>query len=275
MSFYGSFSARARRTIFLAHSQASAENTQEITPEHILSALLKEDPNLFALLLPNQPNVANEIEHLLAATRKTNTIENFSSDKVVLSAESKEVVFAASEGKKRLGHKSVGTQHLLLALLVTEWKRPRLLRARVRQNDSAAKRILEKYGLSAASVEEKTREGIVTPQTWVLDDSLIKLNAQLTAIAELLIAKRIFTRTEFVAILDQNADPFKPETFLAPLMEALREKGSFTAAEKETVKSLASVASSQRQLVDEPTVDDGSSIEPRKPPISRITGDVK
>jgi ATP-dependent Clp protease ATP-binding subunit ClpA len=247
MSFYGSFSTRARRTIFLAHSRALAVGAQEITPEHILSALLKEDPNLFGLLLPDKTNAANEIERLLAAPGKANTTGKSGGDTFVLSVSSKEVVFTASEERKRLGHKSVGTQHLLLALLFRQWKRRRFFRTRVRQNDSLAKQILEKCGLSAASVEAKIREGIVTPLTWVLDDPVIKLNAQLNAIAELLISRRVFTRTEFVAMLDQNAEPVKPEIFLVPLIEALCEKGSLTATEKETVKSLARIASSQEQ----------------------------
>ena len=90
-----------------------------------------------------------------------------------------------------------------------------------------AKPILEKCGLSAESVEQKIKEGIVSPLTWVLDDSVTKLNAQLTAIADLLISKQIFTRSEFVAILDQNADPINPDSFLAPLIEALSKKGEF------------------------------------------------
>jgi ATP-dependent Clp protease ATP-binding subunit ClpA len=164
MSFYGSFSARARRTIFLAHSQALTEDVREITPEHILSALLKEDPNLFALLLPDQTNSAREIERLLAAGG-TRTSKKSTGIRPVLSPDSKEVVFMASEEQKRLGHKAVGTQHLLMALLAAQWRRPRWFHTRVRRNDSVAKIILEKCGLSAGSVEQRIKEGVVTPLT--------------------------------------------------------------------------------------------------------------
>jgi ATP-dependent Clp protease ATP-binding subunit ClpA len=263
MSFYESFSARARRTIFLAHSQALTEEVREITPEHILSALLKEDPNLFALLLPDQTNSVSEIERLLAASG-AGTTKKSAGVKPVLSRDSKEVVFRASEERRRLGHKSVGTQHLLMALLVTQWRRPRWFRTRVQRNDSVAKIILEKCGLSAGSVERRIKEGVVTPLTWVLDDSIIKLNAQLTAVAELLISKHVFTRAEFVALLDKNADPVKPEDFLAPLIEALCEKGKLTATEKELLKPQPDVARSQATRADEvgtPSTDAGSSNE--------------
>jgi ATP-dependent Clp protease ATP-binding subunit ClpA len=263
MSFYGSFSARAKRTIFLAHSQALTEDVREITPEHILSALLKEDPNLFALFLPDQTNSVSEIERLLAASR-TGTTKKSTGVKPVLSPDAKEVVFMASQEQKRLRHKSVGTQHLLMALLVTQWRRPRWFRTRVRRNNSVAKIILEKCGLNARSVEQRIKEGVVTPLTWVLDDSIIKLNAQLTAVAELLISKHVFTRTEFVALLDKNADPVKPEDFLAPLIEALCEKGKLTATEKEVLKPQTDVAPSQEAGADEvgtPSADAGSSGE--------------
>ena len=265
MSFFGSFSARARRTIFLAHSQALKEGTPEITPEHILSALLKEDPELFDLVAPQHTNSANELQHLLAADGKTQTTEKLTIEKLVgkttsLSARSKEVVFVASEERKRLGHKSVGTQHLLLALLVTPRKRSSWFRRSEQQQDSVAKQLLVKLGLNAASIEEKIREGIVTPLTWILDDSIFKLNAQLTAMAELLITKGVFKRTEFVAMLDKNADVVEPETFLVPLIDALCEKGKLTAAEKKAVKSIGSAPSSQKQQtaeLSEPTVQPG------------------
>jgi hypothetical protein len=267
MSFYGSFSARAKRAIFLAHSQALNEDAQEITPEHILSALLKEDPALFALLVPQQPNSAHKIEQLLVAAGKNSTMRKSTGAKPVLSPGSKEVVWTASEERKRLGHKSVGTQHLLLALLATQWKRKGWLRTRVRRNDSFAKPILERCGLSAESVEQKIREGIATPLTWVLDDSITKLNAQLAAIADLLISKRIFTRSEFVAILDQNADPINPEGFLVPLIEALSKKGKLTADEKDTLISVSEVRVSQGTKVADESQQPAQTTSPDKLPM--------
>ena len=102
MSFYGSFSARAKRAIFLAHSQALMEGAEEITPEHILSALLKEDPTLFVLVVPQQPNSAHEIEQLLVAAGRISTMRKSPGAKPVLSLGSKEVVWTASEERKRL-----------------------------------------------------------------------------------------------------------------------------------------------------------------------------
>jgi hypothetical protein len=237
MSYFDWFSARARRAIFLAHRQAIKEGAQEITPEHILSALLAEDPELFAIVLPQNPNAVGELQGNLTAVGRARTAEKVNGGNLPLSARAKEVVFASWEERKRLGHKSVGTQHLLLGLLTARRRRSSWFRRSEPQEDPPAKQILVKYGFSAASVEAKIKEGIVTPLTWVLDDSIIKLNAQLMAVSELLISKGIFKRSEFVAILDQNADPLAPKGFLVPLIDALFEKGRLTTAEKENVKS--------------------------------------
>jgi ClpA/ClpB-like protein len=247
MSLFGSFSMRAKRAIFLAHYRALKEGTREITPEHILTGLLKEDPELFALVMPGRPNLANELEHLLAADGETETTERIEGEELYLSAGSKEVVVAASEEQERLGHKSVGTQHLLLAFLVTPRRLSGWFRRGKRRNDSVAKQTLVKYGLSAASVEERIKEGIVTPLTWILDDSIIRLNAQFAAMVDLLISKGIFKRSDFVTMLDQSCDQLNPEVFLVPLIDALFEKGTLTASERERVKLLASASPSQNQ----------------------------
>jgi len=265
MSYFGSFSPRARRAIFLANWQAKKESAREITPEHILSALLKEDPELFAIAMPEHPNAAEELDGLLAADARTQLTGKHNGESLSLSAGAKEVVLVSSEVLERLGHKSVGTQHLLLALLITPRPQSNWFRRGELQDDSVAKQILVKYGLSPASVEAKIREGIVTPLTWVLDDSITKLNAQLTATAELLISKGMFKRSEFVAILDQNAGPIVPEDFLAPLIDAIFERGRLAASEKEKVKSAGPSPGSQEQPtagVSEPIPEGESSTEP-------------
>jgi hypothetical protein len=273
MKFFQSFSARARRTVFLAHADALREGAQAITPEHILGALLKEDPALFALVTPERPNSAIELARLLTTDRAIQTTKKQSGERLSLSTPSKEVVFAASEVRKRLGHKAVGTQHLLLALLVTPSRPSSWFRRRETRTDSSAKQALLKYGISARAVEEKIAEGIVTPLTWVLDDSILKLNAQLSALVELLISKRVFKRSDFVALLDQNAEPTKPDAFLVPLIEALSQKGLISASEKESVLLLpnepsSSVKTSETIFADAVT---GATDESSLPPSAGVT----
>ncbi len=268
MSYFGSFSPRARRAIFLANWQAKNEGAGEITPEHILSALLKEDPDLFAIVMPQHPNAAKEVDGFLAADGRIKVTEKRNTESLSLSARAKEVVLVSSEEQERLGHKSVGTQHLLLALLNTPGRRSGWFRRGKLQDDSTAKQILMKYGLTPASVEAKIKEGIVTPLTWVLDDSIIKLNAQLTAMVELLISKGMFKRSELVAILDQNAGPIVPEAFLTPLIDALFEKQELTAYEREKVMCVDPSPAPKElhtAVPNQPIADGGSSNNPQNP----------
>jgi ATP-dependent Clp protease ATP-binding subunit ClpA len=236
------YSARAKRVIFWAHLYAREAQAREITTEHILFALLKEDPELFPLVLPGVPDIVNQIQRELDSCA-----ENPNTPRIVegvpaqprLSALAKMVVAGAGLEQQRLGHKIVATQHLLLAM-VTAYEQPRKhlglgLHWPVRRKwyeASAAQRVLLKYGINAENVYSKTQEGIITTSSGVCDDSVIKLNAQLTAMAELMISKGIFSRSEWVALLDQNEDPIEAATFLAPVVNALFQKGTVTAVEK-------------------------------------------
>src|SRR6266852_9171079 len=66
MSLFNSFSPRARRAVFWANSRALQEDASEITAEHILYGVLQEDPQLFALLVPESPQLASQIDRELS-----------------------------------------------------------------------------------------------------------------------------------------------------------------------------------------------------------------
>jgi ATP-dependent Clp protease ATP-binding subunit ClpA len=239
MAYFKSFSPRARRVIFLAHWKAKKEKANEIFPEHILTGLLKEDPELFALVSPGHPHAAKELEDALVAKRGDSVTSSSNEVSVRLSKQSKKIIRAASQERERLGHTSVGTQHLLLAILGPERKRTGWLRRRELPDETVARRVLLDYGITVEQVDAQTKNKVVTPLTWVLDDSIIKLNAQLAALAELLISKSIFERSEFVALLDQNAEPIPTTFFAGPLLDALLEKGKLKETERAKLQAIA------------------------------------
>ncbi|MGH9736331.1 MAG: Clp protease N-terminal domain-containing protein [Candidatus Acidiferrales bacterium] len=235
-SFSDSFSPKARRAVFRANAKALKEGAPEITAEHILYGLLGEDPQLFALVAPDRPNLVNEITQSLAADMNVSQAQK-RKEALQLSDRAKEVIRVAAREHERLGHPAVGTQHVLLALLIC----PEIRRSRFRkagpQDHSAARQALTNCGLLAEAVEAATKDGLVTPQDYKLDDPLIRLNAQLAALAELLIANGTFTRTEYVALLDQNAGPITSAEYVLPLIDALVEKGKLTQDEKATLRA--------------------------------------
>jgi ATP-dependent Clp protease ATP-binding subunit ClpA len=231
MSFFNSFSQRARRAVFWANSRAVQEDASEITAEHILYGVLQEDPQLFALLAPENPKLASQIEESLVANGEVSK-PRARTEVLRLSEPAKEIIRIAVREKERLKHRAVGTQHLLLAVLIYPEKRKPLFRRTKPSGIAPATQFLKKHGVLAETVEAATKAGIVTSQAVALDDPLLKLNAQLSALAELLTAKGVFTRHEFVALLDQNEGPVTPEVFLSPLIDALIRKGKLTENEK-------------------------------------------
>lgn len=236
MSFFDSFSTKARRTVFRANAKALRAEAPEITEEHILSGLLDEDPQLFAVIAPGRPDLVNQIGQCLTTSTRVSHPEK-RNEGLQLSDRAKEVIRVAARETERLGHSAVGTQHLLMALLICpETPKSRFRKARS-QVHSAARQALTNCGLSAEVVEAATKDGLVTPQDYQLGDPLIRINAQLSAMGELLIAKGIFTRTEYVALLDQNAGPTTLAEYVSPLIDALVKKGKLTQNENVTLRS--------------------------------------
>ncbi len=242
MTLFELYSTRARRVIFFALAFAQLDHANEITPEHILHGVLKVDPQLFGICAPGNPVLVDQIESSLKSgvpgQFEGMTVEALTAP-LPLSEMAKVVVAGARQEKERLSQGSVATQHLWLAL-AKSFQKPRGWSIRRKLYECTdAHQILADHGLTAEVVESRIKEGIDTATSTVLDDPLFNLNAQLTALAELLISKGFFSRSEFVALLDQNEGPLTARTFLAPLIDSLFKKGTITAAERATIEETA------------------------------------
>lgn len=201
--------------------------------EHLLHGLLHEDPELFVLLTQGNQGVISSIEQRLAARPRAAQAKP-PKGKLQLSVGSKEIIRVAGRERSESGHASVATQHLLLALLICpEPKRTWFGRTK-KQNPFLAGQVLADSGLSASLVVAATRKGIITPQGFALSDPICKLNGQLTAIAELLISKGIFSRDEFAMLIDENHSI--PSGFVLPLINALFDRGQITESERDALK---------------------------------------
>lgn len=232
MSLFARYSPRARRVIFYSVHYARKAGSGYIEPEHILEGLLLEDPKLFNLVLPEKPNFVKELKDELATWRGNPTPQTEKRD-LPLSPTGKAVVAAAGTVQQRLGHSNIATQHLLSALLTACRQKPSWFR---KKTELRVQQLLSRHGVTPELTESKTSSDIVTPSTWVLDDRLVALNAQIAALAELLIEKRVFTRAEFVALLDRNEGPLVPEAFVLPLVEALERNGTLSMNERKQIE---------------------------------------
>lgn len=130
------YSESARRVIFFARYEASQYGSPSIEPEHLLLGLLREDRPLTRTFLGKgdvEREIRAEIERYTTRRARIPT-----SAEVPLTSECKRILNTAAAEAERLGHRHVGTEHLLLGLL--------------REEKSLAANLLRARGLSAASV---------------------------------------------------------------------------------------------------------------------------
>jgi ATP-dependent Clp protease ATP-binding subunit ClpC len=112
------FTEKARRVIFFARYEASQFGSPYIETEHLLLAVLREDRQLTLRCLRSAvpfESIRRDIE-----ARTTTREGSSTSVDLPLSNESKRVLAYASDEADQLGHKHIGTEHLLLGLLREE-----------------------------------------------------------------------------------------------------------------------------------------------------------
>ena len=112
------YTEKARRVIFFARYEASQFGSPYIETEHLLLGLLREDKALANRFLRSQANIESIRKQIEAQTTVREKVST--SVDLPLSTECKRVLAYAAEEAERLGHKHIGTEHLLLGLLREE-----------------------------------------------------------------------------------------------------------------------------------------------------------
>jgi ATP-dependent Clp protease ATP-binding subunit ClpC len=112
------YTEKARRVIFFARYEASQFGSPYIETEHLLLGLLREDKALANRFLRSQANIESIRKQIEAQTTAREKVPT--SVDLPLSTECKRVLAYAAEEAERLGHKHIGTEHLLLGLLREE-----------------------------------------------------------------------------------------------------------------------------------------------------------
>ncbi len=133
------YTEKARRVIFFARYEASQYGSPYIETEHLLLGLMREDKALANRFLRSHGSIESirkEIEQRITIRERIST-----SVEVPLSQESKHILNFATEEAERLGHKHVGTEHLLLGIL--------------REEKCFAAEILQERGLRLSTLREE------------------------------------------------------------------------------------------------------------------------
>jgi ATP-dependent Clp protease ATP-binding subunit ClpC len=141
------YTGSGRRAIFFARYEASQYGNPYIEPEHLLLAVLRADQAFTERFIKNATlaDIRKQIEERTEIRPKTST-----SVDLPLNDASKRVLSYAAEEAERLGHKNIGTPHLLLGLL--------------REEESLAAEILRANGLDPDTFREAIGSFEFAPQ---------------------------------------------------------------------------------------------------------------
>jgi ketosteroid isomerase-like protein len=133
------FTEKARRVIFYARYEAGQYGSSRIESEHLLLGLLREDKDLLWHFMDAEGSgidIRAKIEKRVARGDSFST-----SVEVPLTDESKKILNLAVEESDRLGNPHIGTEHLLLGMLLVE--------------SSLAAQILTETGIKPEPVREQ------------------------------------------------------------------------------------------------------------------------
>jgi ATP-dependent Clp protease ATP-binding subunit ClpC len=132
------FTKRARRALTMAQEEARRLNHGVIGTEHLLLGLLREEEGVASRVMTELDVTLGQMRR---AVERMVGIGDSMPTSLQLSDQTKEVIEAAVEEAKRLGHRFIGTEHLLLAL--------------VRPQDSIAGAILSSLGVNREVVRRR------------------------------------------------------------------------------------------------------------------------
>ncbi len=133
------YSERAKRVIFFARYEAAQLGSEAIESEHVLLGLLRDGKGVCGRVF-KRSNLTSEtvrrevVQQALRRDRVSASVE------IPLSAECRRILHHAEEEAQRMGHPTVGTEHILLGIL--------------REASSTAARILARQGIRAAVIRD-------------------------------------------------------------------------------------------------------------------------
>lgn len=134
------FTKRARNVLTLAQEEARRFQHTYIGTEHLLLGLVREGEGVAAQVLSNLGVEVDQVRHAVEAIIGRG--ERIVLGEVGLTPRAKKVIGLATEEARRLNHRFIGTEHLLLGLL--------------REGEGIAAGVLESMGLQLGQVREET-----------------------------------------------------------------------------------------------------------------------
>jgi len=181
------YTEKARRVIFFARYEASQYGSPYIETEHLLLGLLREDRAL-AKWFPGEssvePGIRTEIEGQITQRERISTAVE-----VPLTEECAKVLKLAGEEADRLGHRHVGTEHVLVAL--------------IRVEGSLAAKLLRKRGLKPEAIREQLAK---TPGSVSVRASTEPSRGAIATLDSFLAGLKWLSSEELISFFAKNAE---------------------------------------------------------------------
>ena len=181
------YTEKARRVIFFARYEASQYGSPYIETEHLLLGLLREDRAL-AKWFPGEssvePGIRTEIEGQITQRERISTAVE-----VPLTEECRKVLKLAGEEADRLGHRHVGTEHVLVAL--------------IRVEGSLAAKLLRKRGLKPEAIREQLAK---TPGSVSVRASAEPSRGAIATLDSFLAGLKWLSSEELISFFAKNAE---------------------------------------------------------------------
>jgi excisionase family DNA binding protein len=134
------FTKRARHVLTLAQEEAQRFQHNYIGTEHLLLGLMREEEGIAAQVLRNLGIEVDQVRHAVEAIIGRG--ERLVLGELGLTPRAKKVMELAMEEARRLNHRFIGTEHLLLGL--------------IREGEGIAAGVLENLGLQLEQVRTET-----------------------------------------------------------------------------------------------------------------------
>ncbi len=134
------FTKRARHVLTLAQEEAQRLQHNYIGTEHLLLGLVREEEGIAAEVLSNLGIEVDQVRHAVEAIIGRG--ERVVLGELGLTPRAKKVIELAWEEARRLNHRFIGTEHLLLGL--------------IREGEGIAAGVLENLGLQLEQVRTET-----------------------------------------------------------------------------------------------------------------------
>lgn len=112
------FTQRARRVLSLAHQEAERAHHNLIGTEHLLIGLIEEEGGVAGRVLREMGLEAQRVREMVM--RLTGEGRTPPGERIELAADTQQVLELAVEEARRMGHHYIGTEHLLLGLILIE-----------------------------------------------------------------------------------------------------------------------------------------------------------